>query len=61
MKRGMEKSKKRHPSKVSNEKPLCGTLSYLAECRGMTPNPPSTRLPEHRNDIKKNVRKTPQE
>lgn len=59
MRRGMEKSKKRHSGKGSEEKPLCGTLTYLAECRGMTPRPPSTRLPEHRTDTKKNARKAP--
>ncbi len=57
MKREGAKFKKQHPSAGLKEKPVCGTLSYLAECRGMVQWAGSNRWPEHPSDVKKIVRK----
>jgi len=53
MKRESVKSKKQHPGTVANPKPVCGTLSYLAECRGMTQKAGSARWPELSAEMKK--------
>jgi len=51
--------KKKRSSAGSKEKPICGTLSYLAECRGMVQRTGSTRSPETPRDMNKIVRKYP--
>ncbi len=61
MKREGTKLKKQHLSAGSKEKPVCGTLSYLAECRGNVQRPGSTRKPEPPGDMNKIVRKYPAE
>ncbi len=61
MKREGTKQKKRHSSAGSKEKPVCGTLSYLAECRGMAQRTSSTRRPEYPGEMNKVVRKYPDE
>ncbi|MCK9419321.1 MAG: hypothetical protein M0R70_08090 [Nitrospirae bacterium] len=44
MKHKADKSiNKRHPANVKTAKPVCGTLSYLAECRGVTQKAGSIR------------------
>ena len=53
------KSKKHRQAEASKMKPPCGTLTYLAECRGVTQKPDATRWtapPENMNRI---VRKYP--
>jgi|GEM_PF-3551160 len=59
MKREGTKLKKKRSSAGSKEKPVCGTLSYLAECRGMVQRPGSTRSPETPGDMNKIIRKYP--
>jgi len=59
MKRERGKLKKKRLSAGSKEKPVCGTLSYLAECRGMVQKPGSTELQESPGDMNKIVRKYP--
>lgn len=57
MKREGARQKKRRSSAGSKEKPVCGTLSYLAECRGMVQRQGSTRRPDAPGEMNKIVRK----
>jgi hypothetical protein len=47
MKNEIEKIKKQRQTKSSRSKPICGTLSYLAECRGLAEKG-TARLPAGR-------------
>ncbi len=44
MKHDSEKSKKQRQAAGAKAKPVCGTLSYLAECRGMAQKAGPIRL-----------------
>ncbi|MGE5174263.1 MAG: hypothetical protein ACM3MD_10605 [Betaproteobacteria bacterium] len=57
MKHDTGKSKK-HAAAVK-VKPVCGTLSYLAECRGMAQKAGPTRLSAPPGDVNKIIRKYP--
>ena len=59
MKRVSAKSKKQNLKAGSKDKPVCGTLSYLAECRGLAQKSGTARKPELSAGMKKNVRKNP--
>jgi len=44
MKQEMNKTKRqKHPANVKTAKPVCGTLSFMAECRGATKKAGSIR------------------
>ena len=57
MKQERTKLKKKRSSASSKEKPVCGTLSYLAECRGTIQRLGSTRSSEPSGDMNKINRK----
>jgi hypothetical protein len=50
-------NKKRESSAGKTAKPVCGTLSYLAECRGTLQKTESTRWTAPPYGIKSNERK----
>ncbi len=58
MKTEIEKIKKQRQTKSSKNKPLCGTLSYLAECRGLSQKN-TARLTAPPGDMGRIVRKYP--
>ncbi len=53
------KSKKQQQTKSSRSKPVCGTLSYLAECRGMAQKKGDTRLNAPPGDMSRIIRRFP--
>jgi hypothetical protein len=53
MKWESQKSKKQQTRAGMKAKPVCGTLSYLAECRGMTQKAGSARWPELSAEMEK--------
>jgi len=57
MKTEIEKKKQR-PTKNSRNKPVCGTLSYLAECRGLAQKG-TARLTVPPGDMGRIVRRYP--
>jgi hypothetical protein len=59
MKSETNKSKKQHQTTSSKNKPTCGTLSYLAECRGLTKKTDLSRWTSPPDSINKIVRKYP--
>jgi hypothetical protein len=61
MKREGAKQKKRHHCAGSKKKPVCGTLSYLAECRGVVRQSGSTKRPDIPGGTNQIVRKYPDE
>jgi hypothetical protein len=59
MKKEVNKSRKQRQGYSARNKSFCGTLSYLAECRGMTQKaaiPPKAAPPEI---IDRNIRRYP--
>ncbi len=44
MKTESDKSKKQRQTKSLRNKPICGTLSYLAECRGTVQKDSTARI-----------------
>ncbi len=58
MKTESEKSKKLL-TKSTRSKPVCGTLSYLAECRGMTQKTGIARLTSPPGEMNRIVRRYP--
>ncbi|HEX9022054.1 MAG TPA: hypothetical protein VF903_12425 [Nitrospirota bacterium] len=55
-----EKSKKqRQSSSTKTAKPPCGTLSYIAACRGMTQKSAQSRWPGQPGNINQAIRKYP--
>lgn len=59
MKHEAGKSRKQRQAANQKMKPLCGTLSYLAECRGMAQKAGPNRLSAPPGDMNKIVRKYP--
>ena len=59
MKSETNKSKKQRQTTSSKIKPTCGTLSYLAECRGVTKKTDVSRWTAPPDSINKIVRKYP--
>jgi len=49
--------KKRHRVDVRTAKPVCGTLSYMSECRGITQKDVTNRWAAPPDSIDKIVRK----
>ena len=62
MKRVTEKTRKQRASAAMTLKPPCGTLSYLAECRGALLKAETFRRQEQRVDfMNRTVRRYPAE
>ncbi len=59
MKYETEKSKKHRQPAGAKTKPVCGTLSYLAECRGMAQKAGPPRLSAPPGDVHKIFRSYP--
>ncbi len=51
--------KRKQQTKSSRSKPVCGTLSYLAECRGTAQKTGASRLLAPPGDMSRIVRRYP--
>jgi hypothetical protein len=61
MKTEGEKTRKQQQSKSSRNRPVCGTLSYLAECRGTAQKIGTSRLLAPPGDMSRIIRRYPAE
>ncbi len=61
MKADGEKRRRQQQSRTSRSKPVCGTLSYLAECRGTAQKTEMSRLLAPPGDMSRIIRRYPAE